>query len=243
LRDSAEKSAPVIDSPPPKRKLASGKGNEMNLGNLKEQPWYLRLTIMSVVAVVVYAGFWYFITSGTRAEAKEINGQVELLMRQNEGARIASQRLNEFKVAYQNKQQEYDELKALLPEQREVTSVLQGVQERARDSRLSLVRFSPKDDIQQDFYSGKPIQVVVNSTFNNLRSFFDQMARYQRIVSITDFKINRIREDQMNNTKTVDAQFLMTAYYVSAEKLQQSAPANQPPANNGNPAQPPAPAK
>jgi Tfp pilus assembly protein PilO len=209
----------------------------MNLGNLKEQPWYLRLTIMGVVAAVVYASFWYFITSGTRAEAKEINTQVETLMRQNEGARIASQRLNEFKVAYQNKQQEYDELKALLPEQRELTSVLQGVQDRARSSRLSLIRFSPRDDIQQDFYSGKPIQVVVNSTFTNLRSFFDQMARYQRIVSITDFKVNRIREDEMNSSKTIDAQFLMTAYYVSAEKLQQSAPAAQPaPANNAQPA-------
>lgn len=220
----------------------------MNLGYLKEQPWYLRLTIMGVVAVLAYAGFWYFITSGTRAEAKEINDKVEALLRQNEGARIASQRLNEFKVAYQNKQQEYDELKALLPEQRELTSVLQGVQDRARGSQLSLRRFSPKEDIQQDFYSGKPIQVEITSTFQNLRSFFDQMARYQRIVSITDFKINRVSEAEINNFKTVDAQFVMTAYYVSAEKLQQSAappaPA-QPPAANAAPAAavPPAPAK
>jgi type IV pilus assembly protein PilO len=213
---------------------SGGKGNEMNLGNLKEQPWYLRLTIMVVAAVAVYAAFWYFITSGTRAEAKEVNDKVEALLRQNEGARIASQRLNEFKVAYQNKQQEYDELKALLPEQRELTSVLQGVQDRARDSRLSLRRFSPKDDIQQDFYSGKPIQVELTSTFQNLRSFFDQMARYQRIVSITDFKISRLNDAELNNFKTVNAQFIMTAYYVSAEKLQQSAPAApaQPPAAN-----------
>jgi type IV pilus assembly protein PilO len=220
----------------------------MNLGNLKEQPWYLRLTIMVVVAAAVYAGFWYFITSGTRAEAKEINDKVEVLLRQNEGARIASQRLNEFKVAYQNKQQEYDELKALLPEQRELTSVLQGVQDRARESRLSLRRFSPKDDIQQDFYSGKPIQVEISSTFQNLRSFFEQMARYQRIVSITDFRIGRVKDGEVNNFKTVDAYFLMTAYYVSAEKLQQqSAPPPAQPAapaaNNAQGAPPPAPAK
>lgn len=213
----------------------------MNLGNLHEQPWYLRLTLMGVIACAVYAGFWFFITSGTRAEAKEINDKVEALLRQNEGARIASQRLNEFKVAYQNKQQEYDELKALLPEQRELTTVLQGVQDRARDSRLSLRRFSTKDDIQQDFYSGKPIQVEVTSTFQNLRSFFDQMARYQRIVSISDFKISRIKETDQNSSKTVDAQFMMTAYYVSAEKLQQNATA-QPAANNAQPAKP-APAK
>lgn len=205
---------------------------------------------MVVAALVVYAGFWYFITSGTRAEAKEINDKVESLLRQNEGARIASQRLNEFKMAYQNKQQEYDELKALLPEQRELTSVLQGVQDRARTSRLSLRRFTPEQDVSQDFYSGKPVQVEVTSTFQNLRSFFDQMARYQRIVSITDFKINRIGDGEISSLKTVDAQFIMTAYYVSAEKLQQSAP-NPPAGGNAQgaqpapnaPAQPAAPAK
>jgi Tfp pilus assembly protein PilO len=103
-----------------------------------------------------------------------------------------------------------------------------------------LRRFSPREDIQQDFYSGKPVQVELTSTFQNLRSFFEQMARYQRIVSITDFKIHRIKDGERSNFKTVDAQFLMTAYYVSAEKLQQSAaPKAQPPAAaNAQAAQP-----
>ncbi len=213
----------------------------MKLGNLQDIPWYLRLTIMVVVSLVVYAGFWYLITSGTRAEARTLNDQVEVLLRQNEGARIASQRLNEFKVAYQNKQQEYEELKALLPEQRELTSVLQGVQDRARSSRLSLRRFTPDADIQQDFYSGKPVTVEVTASFVNLRSFFDQMARYQRIVSITDFQINRVGATEINSLKTVDASFKMTAYYVSAEKLQQQEAAKaQKPAPGAPPAAAPA---
>ena len=202
---------------------------------------------MVVVALVVYAGFWYLITSGTRAEARSLNDQVEVLLRQNEGARIASQRLNEFKLAYQNKQQEYEELKALLPEQRELTSVLQGVQDRARSSRLSLRRFSPEADVQQDFYSGKPVTVEVTASFGNLRAFFEQMARYQRIVSITDFQINRVGEKEINSLKTVDASFKMTAYYVSAEKLQQQQAAQaQKPAQGAPPpaaAPPAAPAK
>jgi len=95
------------------------------------------------------------------------------------------------------------------------------VQDRARGSRLSLRRFSPKEDLQQDFYSGKPIEVEVTSSFASLRQFFDQMARYQRIVSISDFKINQVPDQNAN--KSIDAQFLLTAYYVSAEKLQTSA--------------------
>jgi type IV pilus assembly protein PilO len=194
----------------------------MKLGNLQELPWYFRFAIFGAAALVVYMGFWYLVTKSTRAETKAINDQVAVLLQQNAQAQIASQRINEFRAAYRSRQEEYDELKALLPEQRELTSVLQGVQDRARTSRLSLRRFSPKDDIQQDFYSGKPVEVEVTSTFANLRDFYDQMARYQRIVSITDFGINQ-RKDQ-GPGKTVDARFLMTAYYVSAENLQKAAP-------------------
>jgi Tfp pilus assembly protein PilO len=111
-----------------------------------------------------------------------------------------------------------------LPEQRELTSVLQGVQDRARTTHLSLRRFTPKEDIQQDFFSGKPIEVEVTSSFANLRSFYEQMARYQRIVSITDFKISRLSDQDLNPGKTINAQFTMTAYYVSPENLQKTAP-------------------
>ena len=217
----------------------------MKIGNIQELPWYLRLAIFGGAALAVYAGFWYFVTSGTRAETKALEAQIEELRPKNAEAQIAQQRLNEFRAAYRSRQAEFEELKALLPEQRELTSVLQGVTDRARSSRLTMRRFSPKDDVQQDFYSGKPIEVEVTSSFASLRSFFDQMARYQRIVSITDFKINRIGEQEQGPGKTIDARFLMTAYYVSQEKLQKSgavpaaaAPAGAPPAATA-----PAPAK
>jgi type IV pilus assembly protein PilO len=194
--------------------------------NIKQLPWYYQLVIFMGISLGIYGGFWYLVSSGTRAETKAINDQVAVLQQQNAQAQIASQRLNEFRAAYKARQEEYDELKALLPEQRELTSVLQGLQDRARNSRLSLRRFAPRDDIQQDFYSGKPVEVEVTSTFANLREFFDQMAKYQRIVSITDFGINQVKDQ--NAAKTIDARFLMTAYYVSAEDLAKSAPATAP---------------
>lgn len=205
--------------------------------NIKQLPWYYQLAIFMGISLAIYGGFWYLVSSGTRAETQAINDQVALLQQQNAQAQIASQRINEFRAAYKARQEEYDELKALLPEQRELTSVLQGLQARARASRLSLRRFAPRDDVQQDFYSGKPVEVEVTSTFANLREFFDQMAKYQRIVSITDFGINQLKDQ--NAAKTIDARFLMTAYYVSAEDLAKAAP---PPAANPQPASP-APAK
>ena len=209
----------------------------MKIGNFQTQPWYVRLGVFGGLAIALYVGFWYFVTRGTRTETKELNAKVAELLPKNAQAQIAQQRLNEFRKIYQARQEEYSELKALLPEQRELTTVLQGVQDRAHNTSLSVRKFTPKDDVQADFYSGKQIEVGVTSSFASLRSFFDQMAHYQRIVSITNFEIKQV--DKQSTGKTVEASFDLTAYYVSAEKLQQQAAGK--PAGSGGQAKAPVP--
>ena len=194
----------------------------MKIGNINEMPWYFRLAIFGGVALAIYGGFWYFMTKGMHEEVDALKQEVASLKQQNMGTQIDSQRLAEFKAMYVSKQQEYEDLKALLPEQRELTNVLQGVQDRAHDARLVIGNFTPKDDFQQDFYNGKKISIGVTSSFSSLREFFEQMARYQRIVSITNFEITQL--DKQGPGKTVKANFDLTAYYVSAESLKNAAP-------------------
>ncbi len=210
------------------------------LKKLQSLAWYFQLAIFGGVALLIFGLFWNFVTSSMRTETQEIEDQVAVLKQQNEAARIASQRINEFRADYARKQEEYEELKALLPEQREITNVLQNLQDRARSTRLTLRRFSPKDDFTKDFYSGKPVEVEVTSSFANLRQFYEELAKMQRIVSITDFNIKQTPVQSAN--RTIDAQFLLTAYYVSAEKLQQQKPAAAPqqPAPGSQPAAEPA---
>lgn len=207
----------------------------MKIGSLNNIPWYARLAIFVALGIGLYAGFWYFVTRGTRKDTKDLTDQISVLQKANMEAQIASQRLNEFRTAYKNKQEELEELRALLPEQRELTKVLEGIQDRARSTSLQVRKFTPKDDVQQDFYSGKRIDVAVQSSFSGLRAFFDQMAKYQRIVSISNFEIKQLDKQGMN--KTLEARFDLTAYYVSSEKLQKQ---GTPPRPQGTTPPPPA---
>jgi type IV pilus assembly protein PilO len=193
----------------------------MKIGNLQSLPWYLRLVMFVAVAVIMYGGFWYFVTKPVRAETKVFKDEIAQLLPRNAQAQIASQRHNEFRAVYKARQEEYEELKALLPEQREITMVLQSVQDRARTNGLVLRKFLPRDDVQQENYSGKKIEVSVTSSFASLQNFFEQIAHYQRIISITNFQLNQA--DKQTPSRTVDATFDLTAYYVSAEKLQKPA--------------------
>ena len=212
----------------------------MKFGNLPTLPWYLRLVAFLAVGGVLYAGFWYFVTSGTRKETKTMEEEIAQLRPRNAQAAIVQQNLNNFKAAYKAREEEFAELKALLPDQRELTMVLQGIQDRARGNGLVLARFNPKEDVQQDNYSGKRIEVSVVSGFAGLRGFFEQLAHYQRIVSITNFELKQLEKQSPN--KTVDARFDLTAFYVSPDRPSQVPPPNGKPAAGGTVPAPAAPA-
>lgn len=187
------------------------------LDKIKNLKWHFQLIMLVSIAALLYAGVWYFFTSETRAEVVALNDQVAQLRSKNEAARVATQRINEFRALFASKSEEYEELKVLLPEQREITNVLQGLQDTANGSRMVVMRFAPRDDTQQDMIMAKPVEVEVDSNFTNLRAFFESMAKLPRIVSITDFKINQL--EKQTDVKTLHAQFLLTAYYAAPTDL------------------------
>jgi len=215
------------------------------LEKIKNLQWYFQLLILVSIASLLYFSVYYFVTSETRAEVAALNDQVAQLQAKNQAARLATEHINEFRALYASKAEEYEELKVLLPEQREITNVLQGLQDTANGSRLLVMRFAPREDTMQESIMAKPVEVEVDSNFNNLRAFFESMARLPRIVSITDFKINQVEKQTEN--KTIHAQFLLTAYYAAPTDLnakpgQPGAPAAAGAAQPGAAAPAPAPA-
>lgn len=200
------------------------------LEKIKNLKWHFQLMLLVGLAALVYSGVWYFVTGPTRDEISALNDQVSQLQAKNETARVATQRINEFRALFASKSAEYDELKVLLPEQREITNVLAGLQETANGSKLIVMRFAPRDDTSQDGTMAKPVEVEVDSNFNNLRTFFDAMAKLPRIVSITDFKLNQL--DKQSESKTLHAQFVLTAYYAAPQDM------NAKPAVPGQPGAP-----
>jgi type IV pilus assembly protein PilO len=218
------------------------------LDKIKNLKWHFQLLILVSIASLMYLGVYYFVTSETRAETAVLNEEVAKLQAENAAAKMATEHIAELRSLYVTKVQEYDELKVLLPEQREITNVLQGLLETAKGSNLVVMRFTPKEDTQQDMIMAKPVEIEVDSNFNNLRAFYDAMAKLSRIVSITDFKITQL--EKQSAQKTLHSQFMLTAYYAAPENLKPAAAPGQPGAAPINPASvpaspatPPAPAK
>ncbi len=187
------------------------------LEKIKNLKWHFQLMLLVTVSALLYLSVWYMYTADIRTETATLMDQVAQLQSKNEAARVATQRINEFRALYASKSEEYDELKVLLPEQREITNVLQSLQDTANGQRLVVMRFNPRDEIMQDSIMAKQVEVEVDSNFNNLRAFYDAMAKLPRIVSITDFKIHQL--PKQSDAKTIRSQFLLTAYFADPDVL------------------------
>ena len=208
---------------------------------IKNLKWHFQLLLLLFVAGLLYGAVYYFVTGPTRDETAVLTEQVAQLQAKNEAARLATQRINEFRALYASKSAEYEELKVLLPEQREITNVLTDLLANAKDSKLVTRRFTPREEKNVNSIMAKEVEVEVDANFNNLRAFYERMAKLPRIVSITDFKINQL--DKQKADKTLAAQFVLTAYYADPDALNK--PAQQPgkPGAKGKPAPAAPPAK
>lgn len=206
------------------------------VNKFKALTWYWQLLVLVGIASIFYGMVYYFFTSNTRTETAALQEQVAQLKSKNQAAQLATQRINEFRSQFAAKEAEYDELKVLLPEQREITNVLQGLQETASGSALIVSRFTPREDTQQEFITAKPVEVEVDSNFNNLQDFFEKMAKLPRIVSVSDFSLKQL--DRQTASRTLHAQFLLTAFYASPETLNNL---SSPPVAPGTPGAPGAP--
>ena len=73
------------------------------LEKIKNLKWHIQLMVLVCIAAMVYMMVWYFVTSETRVEIAALTEQVSQLQAKNEAAKVATQRINEFRALYTSK--------------------------------------------------------------------------------------------------------------------------------------------
>ena len=198
------------------------------LAKFNDLHWLARFGTMLVIAVCVGFGFDYFVLASTRAETVNLTAKKDGLVSQNAQAEVVKQRLPEFKARFEQLKVEYDQTKELLPESVELSRVLESLTAVAKNNNLVVTNFVPKSDkdVQQDFYRMKPIGVTLMGNYQNLESFFRQIAELKRVVNISTLQIQPLQEQKEGLSLT--ANFVLSALYAEktdVNNIKASAPA------------------
>lgn len=177
---------------------------------LSNVPWYLQTVILLVASVFIFFIVDYAMFDDVRQDTKKKADEVAKLREENRKGAIIRDNLKDYQRRYEQAQDELKALRELLPEDVEISKVLENIQQQASEQRLVVKQFTPKDLVKKGFYQEKPISIQVSGLYNSLGRFFQQIATYRRIVNVSDVEIKKANDQ--TEARDIDASFTVTAY-------------------------------
>lgn len=164
----------------------------MDLSAFENLPGWQRGLVIGVLYVFVLGGIAWFVVYPAFEKKGVLQTEVNNMASQNAKDEAKVRRLPELKKENERLQAMLTELKAKLPNDREVTSLLQQVSDLGNQSGLRFKTWKPgQRKSQGDLYEEIPIAIQVVGGFHNVGIFFNHISRLDRIVNISDIVMEK----------------------------------------------------
>jgi type IV pilus assembly protein PilO len=169
------------------------------MGAFGRLQWYVQILI--VVAVVGGLGFLVW-----NQVLQPISIDNETKARQKADLQIKVEKMVQLKAKYEQFKKEsaaletqLEELKKVLPQDKEIEHILSQVQQAARNSGLRIQQGVSKPVVDHDIYSEWPMEMQVTGTYHNLGAFLENIRQLPRIVNV-----GKLRVDSRTGPETED---------------------------------------
>jgi type IV pilus assembly protein PilO len=169
-------------------------------------PWYGYI----IIAVIIFGLAFFLYFKPQNAELKRI--KAERLKVEDEVSQLQEKKkqLDKIEADLATLTEELRELEKIIPLKKEIDVILRRIQQMAFDSRLDIIRFTPRGEINREFYSELPIPIEIRGNYHNLASFFDRLSKFDRLFNVDNFSIKALN-NQTEDT-TISATFTAKTY-------------------------------
>ncbi len=148
-----------------------------------------RIAICVGTFLLLGGAFYYFIYMPKNTEMRRLQGDYEVLGRKLVQAKAAARDLEKYRIEYKKAEGDLKLALQLLPDKKEIPTLLEGITSSGRRSGLDFLLFQPEKEVPQAFYAEIPVKIEVLGGYHNLATFFDKVARLPRIVNIVNLNI------------------------------------------------------
>lgn len=148
-----------------------------------------RVLICIGVFVLLVGGFFYFMYLPKIKQIDTLGKQKTSLQRQLATAKQKASQLEEYRAKKKKAEEDFMIAKAVLPETKEIPSLLTNISQAGQDAGLEFLLWQPKSEVVKDFYAEIPVDIKVTGNYHNVATFFDNVSRLYRIVNIGDISM------------------------------------------------------
>jgi type IV pilus assembly protein PilO len=157
-------------------------------------------TLVLLVGVFV----WFFYLPKTN-EIDKVNQRISQLQTKLNRAIVRARGLKKFEAEFAEVNSQFQEALKLLPNTKEIPTLLKSITQLGTDSQLEFRLFSPQRERARDFYMEIPVAIEVSGTYHDVAVFFDRVGRMERIINILNVSMSPVSDRSTVLTTTCDA--------------------------------------
>ncbi len=173
-----------------------------------EPKYKLAIWIVSILLPVI--AFVFLIYMPKADEIKALEKRKVSLSREIGEAKARANELDKHKAEMVETQEKFQEASVLLPQKKEIPSLLTNISSLGTNAGLDFVSFQPKGEVPQEFYAEIPVDISVRGPYHNLGNFLFQVSKLDRIVSVTNISMGSPAMDKQE--MLLNARFTLVTY-------------------------------
>jgi len=193
--------------------------------SLTKLPWYGQVGAFLALSLAGAGAFVYYYEMPQRLEMESRRQQLEGLKRDITMGMNTARKLPEFRAQVGELEARLNNLKAVLPEEKDAADLLNRMQTVAAQSNMTIKGFKPSPTVTKQLHAEWPITLELEGTYHNLALFFDRVGKFTRIVNISNVDIKG--KDKPVASSTISASCTATTF-VLLEKSTPQKPGAKP---------------
>jgi len=186
--------------------------------NIEERPWYYALGVGLATSLVLCGIVHWFVFKPMNEQIAAKKVELEGLNQEIAKGRAAERKLSQFREEVKRLELELSKLLQILPSKRNTEELIKRIETLTRQGDFTLLKFTPGEFVQKEFYAEWPIDIQIQGTYHNLALFFDRMSRFSRIINVEDLKISSL--DNVPG-KSIAAQFVAKTFIYTGDETGQ----------------------
>jgi type IV pilus assembly protein PilO len=190
----------------------------MNLGLDKLQgvadrvaklPSRYRMILMVAVPLLIGGAYFQLAWRPADTELDNLVSKQQNLQRKLNEVRSVAANLAAFEEEIQGLEAQLKVALRQLPDSKELPGLLTDITTLGKKSGLEFKSFRPKGEVNRGFYAEVPIEIEFTGGYHEVATFFDRIAKLDRIVNVGDLKMN-VAQENLNDTRLKVSGFATT---------------------------------
>jgi type IV pilus assembly protein PilO len=179
--------------------------------SLTKLPWHAQVGIFAAIAVGLCGAFYYYYEMPVQVGFATRQKALTLLRADIKKGVTTAKQLPAFETEVNDLESRLDNLRAVLPEEKDAADLLRRMQTLATQSNLVIKSFKPAPIVTKTLHAEWPIQLELEGSYHNLATFFDRVGKFTRIVNITAVDVKG-KDKPGDNNVTITASCVATTF-------------------------------